>query len=219
MFYLCDPSGVLSCYMIYSSGLVAGLIWEFGNVLGECTTFLMVINGHISFLWLFRAESPHQIFSGALRLFSFQIGRSTLSPNNPPVVSPHTNKCFANYDFPFYSKTLFFPIMYVLCISSFFHSVIILVELTSCCRAQTGKVIAAVSSLHVYMKVADLNGVSSRFLKMNWGTQLLTGSVFSYPIVLIFTTFSRDFPNSVCSTHISSSLASEPSIPPLDRGC
>lgn len=139
---------------------------------------LTVINGHISFLWLFRAESPHQIFSGALRLFSFQIGHSTLSPNNPPVVSPHTNKCFANYDFPFYSKTLFFPIMYVLCISSFFHSVIILVELTSCCRAQTGKVIAAVSSLHVYMKVAHLNGVSSRFLK-KWTGALSFSQVLS----------------------------------------
>lgn len=50
-----------------------------------------------------------------------------------------------------------------------FSTVIILVELTSCCRAQTGKVIAAVSSLHVYMKVADLNGVSSRFLKNELG--------------------------------------------------
>lgn len=69
--------------------------------------------------------------------------------------------------FPLCSKTVFFSTM---CFCLFLKLCYYPCRVASCCRAQTEKVITPVSSLHVYMKVADLNGISFHFFKKWTGT-------------------------------------------------
>ena len=118
----------------------------------------------------FPAEWPHLIFSAALSLFisakmtiqlSIPIAHlwSVLTQTNIlQIISP-----------PFCFKLVFLSNMQLL-LPFFLTLCYYPCRVASCCRAQTEKVITPVSSLHVYVKVADLNGVSFHFPEMNWDT-------------------------------------------------